>query len=139
VNDTVVKTFSTIHKALHRLSGGRIGGRFRGAPILMLTVTGRKSGQPRTTPLMYLDDGDRKVIVASKGGDDRMPVWYLNLTANPEVDVQIGSSTQRMKALTASAEEKDRLWPKLVAMYSDYDAYQKKTDRQIPVVILTPA
>jgi len=103
-----------------------------------LTVTGRRSGQPRTVPLLYLRDGERVVFVASKGGMSRHPVWYHNVTAHPEVEVQIGGETRAMRARTASAEEKAALWPKLVAMYPDYDDYQARTERDIPVVICEP-
>jgi deazaflavin-dependent oxidoreductase (nitroreductase family) len=139
VKDTVVKAFSGLHNALYRATGGKIGSRFRGVPTALLTTTGRKSGKARTNPVLYLEDGDRKVLVASYGGDDRNPTWFLNLTANPEVTLQIGPTTHRMKAEVAGPEERARLWPKLVEMYSDYGNYQKKTDREIPVVILTPA
>jgi deazaflavin-dependent oxidoreductase (nitroreductase family) len=139
VKDTVVKAFSGLHNALYRATGGKIGSRFRGVPTALLTTTGRKSGKARTHPVLYLEDGDRKVLVASYGGDDRNPTWFLNLTANPEVTLQIGPTTHRMKAEVAGPEERARLWPKLVEMYSDYGNYQKKTDREIPVVILTPA
>jgi deazaflavin-dependent oxidoreductase (nitroreductase family) len=105
---------------------------------MLLTVTGRKSGQPHTSPLLYLKEGDTIVTVASKGGMDHHPVWYLNLKANPDVQVQIGKETRPMRARTATLEEKAAYWPKLVAMYRDYDDYQKRTKREIPVVILTP-
>jgi deazaflavin-dependent oxidoreductase (nitroreductase family) len=135
----MIKGFSRLHNALYRATGGKVGSRYRGVPTLLLTTTGRKTGKPRTNPVLYLEDGDRKVIVASYGGDDRNPTWFLNLTANPEVTVQAGPTTQRMKAEVAGAEDRARLWPKLNAMYSTYGSYQKKTDRELPVVILTPA
>jgi deazaflavin-dependent oxidoreductase (nitroreductase family) len=139
VKDTMSKGFTRLHNAMYKATGGKVGSRFKGVPTLLLTTTGRKSGNSRTTPVMYLEDGDRKVIVASYGGDDRNPTWFLNLTANPEVTVQVGPTSQRMKAEVAGPEDRARLWPKLVAMYSEYDAYQKKTDRELPVVILSPA
>jgi deazaflavin-dependent oxidoreductase (nitroreductase family) len=135
----LIRAMSAANTWVYRLSGGRIGGRFRyGAPVLLLTTTGRKSGRQRTAPLLYLEDGERVVIVASKGGMPRHPVWYLNLAANPEVEIQIGSERRKMLARTASAEEKTALWPDLTAMYRDYDDYQARTERDIPVVILTP-
>ena len=135
----LIRAMSAANTWVYRLSGGRIGGRFlRGAPVLLLTTVGRKSGQPRTAPLLYLEDGEDLVVVASKGGMSKHPVWYLNLAADPDVKVQIGSQKRRMRARRASDEEKAKLWPRLVAMYRDYDNYQARTDRNIPVVILSP-
>ncbi len=135
----VVRAMSALNIWAYRLSGGKIGGRFlRGAPVFLLTTIGRKTGEPRTAPLLYLRDEDRFVVVASKGGMSRHPVWYLNLEANPDVEVELGRERIKMSARRASDEEKARLWPKLVAMYRDYDDYQARTDRDIPVVILSP-
>ncbi|HTY16276.1 MAG TPA: nitroreductase family deazaflavin-dependent oxidoreductase [Myxococcota bacterium] len=135
----LIRAMSAANTWVYRLSGGRVGGRFlRGAPVLLLTTIGRKSGRPRTAPLLYLEDGDELVIVASKGGMSQHPVWFLNLEANPDVEVELGSTRRRMRARRASDEEKAKLWPRLVAMYRDYDDYQARTDRNIPVVILAP-
>lgn len=135
----LIRAASAANTWVYRLSGGRIGGRFRqGAPVLLLTTTGRKSGRPRTAPLLYLEDGENLVVVASKGGMSQHPVWYLNLEANPDVEVEIATSRRRLRARRASDEEKAKLWPRLVAMYRDYDDYQARTDRSIPVVILGP-
>jgi len=135
----LIRAVSAANTWVYRLSGGRVGGRFlRGAPVLLLTTIGRKSGRPRTAPLLYLEDGDELVIVASKGGMSQHPVWFLNLEANPDVEVELGSTRRRMRARRASDEEKAKLWPRLVAMYRDYDDYQARTDRNIPVVILAP-
>jgi deazaflavin-dependent oxidoreductase (nitroreductase family) len=124
---------------VYRASGGRLGGRFlRGAPVMLLTTIGRRSGEPRTAPLIYLEDGDNVVTVASKGGSARHPLWYRNLQANPDVEVQIGADKRKLRARIASVEEKDRLWPRLTMIYPDYDDYQARTDRDIPVVILEP-
>jgi deazaflavin-dependent oxidoreductase (nitroreductase family) len=123
----------------YRASGGRVGGRFlRGAPVMLLTTTGRRTGQPRTAPLIYLEDGDNLVTVASKGGSAKHPLWYRNLRAHPDVEVQIGAGKRKLRARVASAEEKDRLWPRLTTLYPDYDDYQARTDRDIPVVVLEP-
>lgn len=123
----------------YRLSGGWLGGRFLGgAPVLLLTTVGRRSGQPRTAPLLYLSEGDDLVVVASKGGMSHHPLWYRNLEANPRVEVEIGNQRRTMVARPATATEKAALWPRLVAMYRDYDAYQARTERDIPVVILSP-
>ena len=113
-----------------------MGGRVSGAPVLLLTTTGRKSGKRRTTPLLYLRDGETIVIVASNGGRDVHPAWWLNLQTNPEADVQLGKARSPLIASNAAAEERARLWPLLVEMYPGYGDYQKRTKRQIPVVIL---
>jgi len=124
---------------LYRLSGGRIAGRFpSGAPVLLLTTIGRKSGQPRTAPLLYLADGDQYVIVASKGGMSHHPLWFKNLQANPRVEVEVGRQKLAMTARQASAEEKAALWGRLVAMYASFAEYQARTERDIPVILLTP-
>jgi len=137
VKDFILKLISAIHNFLFRISGGRLGARFVGAPVLLLTVTGRKSGQPRTVPLLYMKDGDDFIIVASKGGDPKHPTWYLNLEANPDALVEIGSTKVRVRATRVSAEEKAELWPRIVKAYRGYEEYQKKTERDIPVIRLS--
>jgi deazaflavin-dependent oxidoreductase (nitroreductase family) len=107
------------------------------SPIMVLTTTGRKSGQPRDTVLMCIQDGDRFLAIGSYGGDDRDPQWLKNLQANPEATIQLGSETIPVRATIATPEEKKALWPKAVAAYKGYDNYQRKTSRDIPVVILT--
>ncbi|ASR34952.1 nitroreductase [Prauserella marina] len=107
-----------------------------GAPILILTTTGRKSGQPRKFALIFQENDGDYVIVASKGGAEAHPGWYLNLVENPEVGVQVKGDKFTARARTASVEEKAALWPKMTAVWPSYDDYQKKTDRDIPVVIL---
>jgi deazaflavin-dependent oxidoreductase (nitroreductase family) len=139
IGSVVVKAMSKANTWVYRLTGGRVGGRFfGGAPVLLLTTTGRKSGEPRVAPLLYLEDGDRLVIVASKGGMSHHPLWYRNLVANPDVEVTLGTTTRRMTAHTASPEEKEAYWPRLTAMYPDYASYQARTTRDIPVVVLSP-
>jgi deazaflavin-dependent oxidoreductase (nitroreductase family) len=139
IANPLIKLMSRVNTWAYRASGGRIGGRFwSGAPVMLLTTTGRKTGRQFTVPLLYIRDGERVVTVASKGGMDHHPLWYRNLVANPAVDVQIGAQIDRMQARTASDAEKAELWPKLVAMYPDYAAYQARTARNIPVVVLTP-
>ena len=108
----------------------------RGAPILLLTTTGRKSGRKITKPLIYQPHGDDYLVVASKGGAPRPPAWYLNLEANPEVEVQVRADRFKARARAATPEEKPELWQRMVAVWPDYDEYQKRTDRPIPVVIL---
>ncbi|MFQ5458576.1 MAG: nitroreductase family deazaflavin-dependent oxidoreductase [Myxococcota bacterium] len=129
-----------IDRWIYRVSGGnrklRILGRGK-AEGLLLTTTGRKSGLPRTTPLLYLKDGDNVVIVASKAGMPHHPQWYLNVQARPEVTVEIGAEKIPMTARMASPGEKASLWPRLVEIYPSYDDYQARTDRDIPVLILS--
>jgi F420H(2)-dependent quinone reductase len=135
-----LKLMSVANTWVFRVSGGRLGARFRGgAPVGLLTTTGRKSGAPRTTPLIYLADGDRIVLVASQGGMPRNPLWFDNLAAKPDVSFRTPKGERRYHARTATAAEKAALWPRLVAIYRDYDDYQKRTDREIPVVVLEPA
>jgi deazaflavin-dependent oxidoreductase (nitroreductase family) len=124
---------------LYRMSGGRLGNTVKGAPVLLLDHVGRKSGVTRTTPLLYLAHGDDVVIVGSRGGSDAMPAWWFNLMANPNTTVQIGRERRRVTARQATPEEKAELWPRLVQMYPDYDVYQSRTSRDIPVAILSRA
>ena len=139
VGSVAIKAMSKLNTWVYRLTGGRIGGRFPGgAPVMLLTTIGRTSGEPRTAPLLYVEDGDRVITVASKGGMSHHPLWYRNLVANPDVEVEIGSEQRRMTARTATPEEKEAYWPKLTAMYPDYGTYQARTTREIPVVILSP-
>jgi deazaflavin-dependent oxidoreductase (nitroreductase family) len=139
VGSTVIKFMSRLNTWVYRVSGGRLAGRFPGgAPVLLLTTIGRKSGQPQTAPLLYLQDANNYVIVASKGGMSHNPLWYKNLEANPHVKIEVGSRTFNAVAHSASDEEKAVLWPKLVEMYPSYADYQARTTRPIPVVILTP-
>jgi len=124
---------------IYRASGGRIFGKWlRGAPVGLLVYRGRKSGRSLTTPLLYLKDGERILIVASKGGMADHPLWYKNLVAVPDCEFEIGTERRPYRARTGSADEKKAYWPKLVAMYPDYDSYQARTDRDIPVVVLEP-
>ena len=138
----IIKWMSRINVKLYRATGGRLGGKWRvgsafpwGIPVCLLTTTGRKSGQPRISPLLFLEDGDRVVLVASQGGLPKNPMWYLNIRTNPDVTIQIKSRIRKMRARVATDEERAELWPRLVAMYADFDNYQSWTDRQIPVVI----
>jgi deazaflavin-dependent oxidoreductase (nitroreductase family) len=133
------KFFSQNHAFLYRISGGRLGGRFKDAPVLILTTTGSKTGQKRSTPLLYVEDGEALVIVASNGGSDKAPSWFSNLLADPAATVQVGAEHRNVRAHVASPAERERLWPKALAAYRTYEEYQSKTERQIPVVILEPA
>ncbi len=123
---------------LFRLSGGRLGNRLVANDMLLLTTTGRITGESHTVPLLYLRDGNSLVVIASYGGRDRYPDWYLNLDDAPEVDVELPGTKQRMVARTADPGERDRWWPLAVAAYEGYAGYQSRTDREIPVVFLDP-
>lgn len=127
-----------LHVALFRRTGGRVGGRLVGNPILLLNTTGRKSGKERTTPLLYLPDGEDMVIVASNGGAAKHPAWWLNLREMDEATVEIGRRQVRVRAEEVFGEEKERLWARLVEAYPGYAEYQRKTGREIPVARLRP-
>jgi F420H(2)-dependent quinone reductase len=128
-----------LNVALYRRTGGRIGNKVRGAPVLLLDHVGRKTGQRRTSPVLYMKDGADLVTVASRGGSEAMPGWFFNLKAAPATTVQVGSERRPVIAREATDAERKRLWPRLVEMYPDFDAYQRRTSRRIPVVILSPA
>jgi deazaflavin-dependent oxidoreductase (nitroreductase family) len=137
--DTGMKAMNVAHRTIMKVSGGRLLSNPMGMPTVELHTTGRKSGQRRSTLLTApVHDANRVVLVASKGGDDRNPQWYLNLVANPEVQLTIGGTTRTMQARTASPEEKDELWPQIVTTYKGYAGYQRRTSRDIPVVICEP-
>ena len=139
VVDTGFKVMNLTHKAVLRVTGGRWPNTLLGMPGVELQTIGRKSGEPRTTMLTSpVHDGSRVVLIASKGGDDRDPQWYLNLSANPDVQITMNGETRAMRARTAAQEEKAALWPEIVAAYKGYDGYQKKANRDIPVVICEP-
>ena len=138
MNRALITIMSSFHGALYELSGGSIGGRMFGMDVLLLTTTGAKTGERRTTPLMYLPDGDNLVIVASNGGNDTHPAWWHNLNANPQAEVQLRREKLAVQAETANDEERGRLWPKLVELYGGYQGYEDGTKRKIPVVILRP-
>jgi deazaflavin-dependent oxidoreductase (nitroreductase family) len=142
---TVIKYSGRAHAWLYRRSGGKIGANWRvgaGAkkpvPTLLLEHRGRKSGKTFVSPLVYMNDGDNVIIVASMGGRDENPQWYHNLIADPDVHIEIGRDRRPVRALLANPEEKARLWPKLVDAYADFDAYKSWTEREIPVFILQP-
>ena len=132
-----VRSLSTLHRGIYAASGGRVGCRIAGMPVLLLTTTGRTSGRRRTVPLTYFEEGDDVVLVASYGGRPRNPAWFENLIANPDVEVCIGRERRSMRARSATPEERWRLWPRIVATYDGYRVYQSKTDREIPLAILT--
>ncbi len=127
-----------LHSFIYRATNGRLGGRLAGGPVLLLTTTGRKSGREHTVPLLYLRDGESFVVVGSNGGTATHPAWWLNLKANPEATAEVGDRKLRVRAEEAIPGEKERFWPKLVSMYGGYEGYRRRTDREIPVVILLP-
>jgi F420H(2)-dependent quinone reductase len=127
------------HTAVYRLTGGLIGHWTPGAaPTLLLDHVGAKSGQKRTSPLSYIRDGDSYVLVASKGGYPQNPAWFHNLKANPDTQVQVKHRKVPVRARVATPEERERLWPEVVKAYKGYAVYQKRTEREIPLVILEP-
>ena len=128
-----------IHRAIYRGSGGRIGRRLAGLDMLLLTTTGRRSGQPRTLPLACFPDGDDWIVVASNGGQDHPPAWWLNLQARPDALVQLGRERRAVRAQLATGAERERLWPELKRRNPAYARYERKTSREIPVVILRRA
>jgi F420H(2)-dependent quinone reductase len=135
----VVNRLMKGHAVAYRVTGGLVGHHFPGAPpMLLLDHVGAKSGKRRTAALVYVRDGEDVVIVASKGGHPRNPAWFHNLRTNPDTTVQIGSRRRAVRARVASAAERARLWPEVVRTYGGYRSYQKRTERQIPLVILEP-
>ena len=135
-----LKAMNALNRMAQRLSGGRIGWALRGMPVLELTTTGRKSGQKRTTLLTSpLQVGESYIVVASRGGDDTHPAWFLNLRDDPRVTVGVeGRPAQPMTARVATAAERAELWPRVTAGHPNYAAYQERTRREIPLVFLTP-
>lgn len=135
----IIKWMSRIQTFLYQKSGGKLAGSFlQGAPVALLTTTGRKTGEPRVSPLLFLREGNRVVLVASQGGAAKHPMWYLNLKANPKVSVQIKDEVLQLTARDATEQERAEYWPKLVEMYSSFEDYQSWTDRVIPIVICDP-
>lgn len=132
----IVNRLVSVNTVAYRLSGGRVGGRMGRAPVLLLDHVGRMSGETRTSPLLYFEDGDDLIIVASRGGSDAMPAWWLNLKANPRTTVQIGKEKRAVTAREVTGDDKARLWARAVEMYPDYAVYQRRTKREIPVIAL---
>jgi len=134
------KLFGDEHVRRYRETGGEVGHIWwKGSTVLLLTTTGRKTGEKRTVPLIYAQDGDRYVIVASKGGAPEHPGWYQNLAKTPEVELQVKDEVFPARARTAKGEERERLWRKANEVWPDYDQYATRTDREIPVVVLERA
>ena len=138
MRDNSVRFWSRAHRTIYRLTGGVIGGRLVDNDMLLMSTRGFRTGRMHTVPLLYLEDGDCLVVIASYGGRDRNPAWYENLRAEPRVRVQIGSEKGLMLARTATGAERIDWWPRIEAAYPGYATYQSRTDRVIPVVILEP-
>ena len=141
----IIKTMSAVNTTAYQWTGGLLGSTWRvgsafpwGVPLLLLTTIGRKTGLPRTLPLLFIEEGDNIIVVGSRGGLPTEPLWYKNLVANPQCEVQIKRRKLKVKARTASPAERDALWPKLVAHYPNFASYATWTERVIPVVILEP-
>jgi len=135
----VAEDWNTAIISEFRANGGKLGGQFKGAPLLLLHTTGAKTGAERVNPVMFLADGDRLVVFASKAGAHTNPDWYHNLRANPRVTVEIGSETRDAVARVAEGEERDRFWDEQKRSWPGFANYETKTSRQIPVVVLEPA
>lgn len=136
--DVFIKWMSRANTLAYKLSGGRLGGSFGNAPVALLTTIGRKTGEPRVSPLIYLREGNRVIFVASRGGSDKHPMWYLNLRDNPQVGVQIKDENLALTARVADDDERAEYWPKLTAMYPSFADYRSWTDREIPIVVCEP-
>jgi deazaflavin-dependent oxidoreductase (nitroreductase family) len=139
LKSTAFQQVVRLHVPAYRLSRGLVGGRVGKARVLLLHHIGRRSGKERVSPLLYLPDGEDVVIVASKGGSHSHPLWWLNLREMPATTVEIGAERRRVKVREANEAERARLWPRLVEIWPDYASYQKRTERQIPLGILSPA
>jgi deazaflavin-dependent oxidoreductase (nitroreductase family) len=139
-SDFGFKMMNTVHRGLLKITGGRVGWEVLDMPVLELTTVGRKRGLPHSVMLTSpVQEGATLVVVASRGGDDRSPAWLANLQENPQVDVALkGAAKQRMRARMATPQERARLWPQIVANHQNYAAYQARTSRQIPLVLLEP-
>ena len=135
----MLKVGMSVSVFLYRLTGGGIGGRIQSMPVLLLTTTGRKSGKKRTVPLGFLRDGSSYVIIASFGGQPRNPGWFFNLQSHPEATIEVKKRQMQVKAETANPEKRGELWTRLVEVAPGYAKYEKRTTREIPIVILHPA
>ena len=134
----LIRALGRMQAAVYRWTGGRVGGRFGGAQVLLLTTTGRRTGAARTVPVLYIRDGERYVVVGSQAGHDTHPAWYLNLRARQEATVQVADRTVSVTAHDADSADRERLWPLLVAVYPAWSAYRERTARAFPIVLLTP-
>lgn len=135
----IARLATAAHVALYRLTGGTIGGRAQHMPVLLLTSTGRKSGREYTTPLVYLADGDNYVVVASNGGQAKLPNWWVNIRESKQACIELGRKPLRVQVQEANPEERQRLWPRVIAYRAGHEKYQERTPYPLPLVILHPA
>lgn len=135
---SALRTIGKLNVPLYRVSGGRIGGRLNNAPILLLTTTGRKSGEPRTAPVLYLRHGKNLIVIGSNAGNTRTPAWSLNLQANPDATVEVGRAKHAVRARVAEGQERAELWRAMNEAYAGFDDYAVKTSRDIRVFVLEP-
>ena len=133
-----LRAVGKLNVPVYRLSGGRIGGKVGNGPVLLLTTTGRKSGQKRTAPVLYLADGERFVVINTNAGNEKTPAWSLNLRANPEAAVEIGRKRVTVRARLAEGEERADLWRRHMQQYEGWDFYESKLDREVGVFVLEP-
>jgi deazaflavin-dependent oxidoreductase (nitroreductase family) len=138
IGDTWLRRVGKLNVPIYRLTRGRLFGRIGRAPVLLLTTTGRKSGQPRTAPLVYLADGDRYVVIGSNAGNERMPTWALNLEANPDARVEVRGDRREVRARVAAGDERADLWRRVNEQFSGFDRYRERTSRDIRVFVLEP-
>ncbi len=136
--DWMVRAAGKLNVPLYRISGGRLGGRIAKAPVLLLTTTGRRSGKVRTTPVLYLADAERLVVIGSNAGNERAPAWALNLVDGPEAEVEIGNERRSVRARVAEGAERDELWRRMTERYAGFDAYRDRTGREIKLFVLEP-
>lgn len=136
--DSIVRGLGKLNVPVYRATRGRLMGTWGRAPVLLLTTTGRRSGQQRTAPVVFLDDGERIVVIGSNTGSDRAPAWSLNLKANPDCKVQIRGQLRRRRARISEGEERAELWRAMNAQYGGFDDYEKRTSRDIAVFVLEP-
>ncbi len=136
--DSWLKASGKLNVPIYRLSRGRLMASIGKAPVLLLTTTGRRSGQPRTAPVVYLEDRDRLVVIGSNAGNERTPAWSLNLQANPDAEVEIGAKRRSVRARVVDGEERAELWRRMNAQYEGFDVYEARTSREIAVFVLEP-
>jgi deazaflavin-dependent oxidoreductase (nitroreductase family) len=134
----MLRALGKLNVPVYRLTRGRLFGKIGRAPVLLLTSIGRRSGQPRTAPVLYLADGERVVVVGSNAGNERAPAWSYNLRANPDAEVQIGGEVKSVRARVAEGEERAELWGKMNEQYAGFDDYEERTSRDIAVFVLEP-
>lgn len=136
--DWALRRAGKLNVPLYRLTRGRVGGRIGRAPVLLLTTTGRRSGQPRTAPVLYLRDGERLVVIGSNAGNVKAPAWSLNLATHPDAEVEVGSRRQLVRARIAEGDERTELWQRMNAQYGGFEDYRARTAREIRLFVLEP-